>query len=355
MKNKYPSHHFSIQLLYEMKNILITICVSFLVGIAIISMTSKSPGSALSCFFFKPFSSTYNFTLILTNMIPLIITGLALSISFQTRVWNLAAEGQVYFGAFSSIAIGLMIPQANNIVAILLILLSSFLAGMLISLVPSLLKIRLQVNELIVSFMASMIMLPVVNYFLSGPLKSGEGDLNATPYIQNSFILPRIFPKYELNFGIIISVLLVVIVYLFLYRTATGTSLRIYGKNNEFARYSGINASRCILVSMAVSGGLCGIAGFSMSTGIFHGRMIEFGTYGLGWNGIAVALVARYNPLGVIPAAFLLSYLLTGSNIAGLFSDIPPEVAQIVISVIYYLVTAQTVFHAHRKKLRGDK
>jgi simple sugar transport system permease protein len=89
------------------------------------------------------------------------------------------------------------------------------------------------------------------------------------------------------------------------------------------------------------------------SLGSFHGRMIEFSTYGMGWNGIAVALVARYNPAGVIPAAFLLAYLITGANSAGLLSDIPPEVSQVVIASIYYLITAQAILQFRFKKGRA--
>jgi simple sugar transport system permease protein len=327
--------------------------IAFGAGIIIISLTSRAPGEALYSFFLGPFSSGYNISTLLTSMIPLIITGIALSVSFQSQVWNLAADGQVYFGAFIGIAVGLGIPHLPSFIAVPVILLASVIAGAAVGILPAILKIKLNVNELIISFMTSLIIIPVVNYFLSGPMQAPGEGINATNYVNKAFVLPKLFPPYDLNAGFIIALVLILVVYLFLYRTHAGTSLRLYGFNREFAHYGGISEARTIFLSMMMSGGLCGLAGCITSLGIYHGRLIEFSTSGFGWSGIAVALVARYNPIAVLPAALLLSYLLTGANLSGLMSDIPPETAQVVIAVIYYLVTAKVLLKLIPKKKQG--
>lgn len=327
----------------ETEGIIITVVISLLVGVIIILFTSKSPLEALYSFFLSPLSSDYNIATLLNSAVPLILTGLALSVSFQAKVWNLAAEGQVYLGAFSGIVIGLQISGFPPVFAVIIILCVSFIAGGVVGLIPAVLKNVWGVNELISSFMISLMIIPVVNYFLSGPIKMPGSGINATPYVNKSFVLPRIFPNFNLNIGFILALIIVGIIYFFIYQTATGTFLRIYGYNREFANYSGINTRKCIIISMIISGGLCGLAGVTSSLGIFHGRMIEFSTYGIGWDGIAVALVARLNPVAVIPVAILFSYLLIGANLSGLLSDIPPEAATVIISVIYFLVTARDI------------
>ena len=337
----------------EILGSLLAVGIAFAAGIVIISLTSRSPGEALSAFFLGPFSSRYNISTLLTSMIPLIITGLALSISFQSQIWNLAADGQVYFGAFIGIAVGLGIPELPSFIAVPVILCASVIAGAVVGILPAILKIKLNINELIISFMISLIIVPVVNYFLSGPMQAPGEGINATHYVNKSFVLPKLLPPYDLIAGFIIALVLILIVYLFLYWTHTGTSLRLYGFNREFAHYGGISESKTIFLSMMLSGGLCGLAGCITSLGIYHGRLIEFSTSGFGWSGIAVALVARYNPIAVFPAALLLSYLLTGANLSGLMSDIPPESAQVVIAVIYYLVTAKVLLKLIPKRTQG--
>lgn len=338
----------------ETEGIIITVIISLLVGVVIILFTSKSPLEALYSFFLSPLTSNYNIATLLNYAVPLILAGLALSVAFQAKVWNLAAEGQVYLGAFLGIVIGLQISEFPPVFAIIIILSFSFIVGGVVGLIPAFLKNVWDVNELISSFMISLIVLPIVNYFLSGPMKMAGVGINATPYVNKSFVLPQIFSKFNLNISFILSLIIVGVIYFFLYQTATGTFLRIYGYNREFANYGGINTKKYIIISMIISGGLCGLAGITSSLGIFHGRMIEFSTYGMGWDGIAVALVARLNPVAVVPVAILFSYLITGANLSGLLSDIPPEVATVIISIIYFLVTAQDVNRLIPFKRRRD-
>jgi ABC-type uncharacterized transport system permease subunit len=327
----------------ELKGVALAVALSFSAGILVILLASAHPGQSLAAFFFGPFSSGYNLATLLSTMTPLVVTGLALSISFQATVWNLAAEGQVYLGAFVAVLVGLLVRPLPPPAALPLMMVAASAVGALVSLVPAALRVVWGVSELIVSFMTSLLILPVVNYFLSGPMQAPGAGINATEYVGRRFVLPLLTAGGGLNLGLPIALVLVAAVHLFLYRTAKGTSLRLYGYNRQFARYSGIGEAGCVFVALALSGGLCGLAGSLSSLGVFHGRMVEFSTYGMGWNGIAVALVARYRPGGVVPAAFLLAYLLTGANLAGLMSDVPPEVARVVISAIFFLITSQSL------------
>ncbi|MBE9547416.1 MAG: ABC transporter permease, partial [Proteobacteria bacterium] len=198
-------------LVRELKGIFIAIGISFFVGIIIIIVTSKMPLKALSSFFLAPFSSRYNLCILLTTMTPLTITGLAMSISFQTKVWNLAGEGQVYLGAFMGIVIGLQIPNWPPVIAVIAILVVGFLVGGVLGLLPAALRLQWGVNELITSYMASLIILPVVNYFLAGPMKMPGAGINTTDYVNKAFILPKILPACDLHLGFGLALILVLV------------------------------------------------------------------------------------------------------------------------------------------------
>lgn len=326
--------------LRDLKGVMLAVALSLLAGFLIILAASRTPSQALAAFFLGPFSSVLNLSTLATTMAPLVVAGLALCVSFQATVWNLAAEGQVYVGAFVGVAVGLLLPEVPPLVALPLMLLAAFAAGAVVSFLPASLRIACDANELIVSFMTSLLLLPIVNFFLAGPMKAAGAGINATASVDPRLILPQLSARSGITLGLPLAVLLVPIVHAFLYLTPRGTSLRLYGHNRSFAYYAGIGEASSVFTALALSGGLCGLAGALVSLGTFHGRMVEFATYGMGWNGIAVALVARFKPAGVLPAAFLLAYLLTGANLSGLMSDVPPEVSRVVISVIFFLVTS---------------
>jgi ABC-type uncharacterized transport system permease subunit len=326
--------------LRDLRGVALAVAFSLLAGLIIILIASRDPSQALTAFFLGPFSSVLNLSSLATTMAPLVVTGLALCISFQATVWNLAAEGQVYVGAFIGVAAGLLLSGVPPLVALPLMLVAAFAAGAVVSLLPASLWIACDANELIVSFMTSLLLLPIVNYFLAGPMKAPGAGINATASVDPALVLPRLFGGSNVTLGLPLAMLLVPVLHVFLYSTPLGTALRLYGHNRTFAFYAGIGGGRIVFTALALSGGLCGLAGALVSLGTFHGRMVEFSTFGMGWNGIAVALVARFKPAGVLPAAFLLAYLLTGANLSGLMSDVPPEVSRVVISVIFFLVTS---------------
>src|SRR5690625_1711505 len=132
-------------------------------------------------------------------------------------------------------------------------------------------------------------------------------------------------------------------VYVFMFKTTIGYKLRMAGLNRQFATYVGINANRALTLAMFLSGFLAGLGGMFNTLGI-HERLVSGFSADFGFKGITVALIARTHPLAVIPAALLYSYLESGASIASLMSDVSPQIAGIVQSVIFYLVTAQAVY-----------
>jgi len=249
----------------------------------------------------------------------------------------------VYSGALVATAVCLALPEANGVLGGLAAIAAGALFGGFLAGISGYFKMKWGADLLISSFLISAAVVLVVNYFITGPLDDPSSSLLSTPGIAEQYHLPQIFRPSKLNISIFFSFIAAAAVYIFMYHTHRGYEMRICGLNPEFARYGGVKVNTYIVLPMILSGALHGLGGGLAVAGTYHMALKEF-TFGIGWNGIAVALIAKNHPLGVIPAAFFFAYLDAGAKAAMLHSDVTFEIAAIIQSVIFYLVTAQAIY-----------
>ena len=231
----------------------------------------------------------------------------------------------------------------NGYLGVFLGLAAGMAAGGILAGLSGFLKMKWGTNELISSFMISGAAVLIVNYFITGPMDDPINNLLATCRVGDQYCLMRIFRPSNLNIGAVLAILMTGLVYFLMYYTRWGYEIRMCGENREFARYGGINISVYMVLPMILSGALQGLAGGVVVLGTHHMVIKEF-TIGIGWKGIAVALVARNQPLGAIPAAILFAYLDAGAKAAMIHSDVTYEISSIIQSIIFYLVTAQAIY-----------
>jgi len=321
----------------------ITLGISFCIAILVMFLLSNEPGKTIYYFFIGPFTNKYYFGNMLNASIPLVFTGLGISIAFTSSMFNLGGEGQVYSGALVATVICLVLSSANGYLGGLVALTGSLVAGAILAGFSGFAKMKWGTNELISSFLISGAIVLVVNYFITGPLDDPANNLLATYTIGTQYHFVRIFPPSQLNISAVFAILAAGLVYFLMYYTHLGYEIRMVGLNREFARYGGINVSTYMVLPMVLSGALHGLAGGISILGTYHMAVKGF-SYGIGWNGIAVALIAKNHPLGILPAALFFAYLEAGAKAAMLHSDITFEIAAIVQSLIFYLVTAQAIY-----------
>lgn len=329
----------------------LVLLIALLSGIIIIIFISKTPLEALKSFFITPFSNKYYIGNLLAGSVPLIFTGLAVAVAFSASTYNLGVEGQVYIGSLVGTYMLLKLSYIPSILGVTLAIVTAFCAGGIIAGISGLLKIYKNTNELISSLLLSYATIPFVDYLVEGPLNDAPSGLAASPYISTRFIFPQIMKPSSLHIGFLIALFISYLIYLFINKTTTGYNLKTTGKNRKFAKYIGIETSKIFMLSMALSGGLAATGGIIDVLGV-QGRVIRGFTAGYGWNGIAVALIARNNPILVVPAAIFFSYLETGSQIASFEADLTPEIARIVQAVIFYLITAEGLFSFFARRRR---
>ena len=332
----------------------ITIGVSFIIAIILIFILSKEPGRTIYYFFIGPFTNRYYFGNMVNTAIPLIFTGLGISLAFKSSVFNLGGEGQVYSGALIATIVCLALPNTNGYFGAFLALVSAMLVGALLAGLSGLFKMKWDTNELISSFLISNAVILIVNYFITGPLDDPNSYLLTTSTIPSQYHFLKILPPSNLNIGIILAILTAFFTYFLMCHSHWGYEMKMCGLNREFSRYGGINVSNYFVLPMFLSGALHGFAGGVSILGTYHTCIKEF-SFGMGWNGIAVALIARNNPIGVLPAAIFFAYLNAGAKTAMLHSDVTFEIAAIIQSVVFYLVTARAIYDIIRHKIERDK
>jgi simple sugar transport system permease protein len=277
----------------------------------------------------------------LNSAVPLIFGGIGVSIAMRANHFNLGGEGQVYAGAFITTVTALALAHWGIAGAVLALitgaLFSGFVAGF-----SGLCKAKWNTSELITSFLLSNALVLIVNYLVTGPFLDPGTNLQSTRKIPAAFRLPLILPPSNLSAALFIALGAVILAQVFLTRTRLGYELRIAGINETFARYGGINTKAHTVFVLFISGAFYGLAGGLSVYGTYYGTVKEFSS-GLGWNGLAAALIARFHPPAVIPASIFFAWINSGARIAMQNSDITFEVAAIVQSVVFFLVTSITL------------
>ncbi len=288
----------------------------------------------------------------LVKATPLILTGLACSIAFRMRLWNIGAEGQLLLGAWAASAVVLVpLLPAGTPAFILLpaMLVAGFLGGAFWGLIPGFLRARLGVNEIIATIMLNSIAYAWIQYWVFGPWT--EGGFQMTAQFPPEAWLPRLSDLSEaipalrgmtVHAGFLIALGAAVVVWYIVERSAWGYEIRLTGDSPRAARYAGIRIARNIMLVFAVSGGLAGIAGMSEVAGSVH-RLQDNFSPGYGYTAIIIAYLAKFHPLRVVPVAILFGALiLAGREIQ------PSGVPAMIQGIILFCLIASEVFLRYR-------
>lgn len=322
-------------------------------AIALLTVLSPHPLGALRAFFWGPLSSGLAWGNLLNQALLLTLTGLAASLAFGSGSFNLGGEGQTYTGGLAALAAALVLPVAWGPMGTLTALTAGVAAGALLGGLSGWLKVRFDADEMITTFLLSASAVPFVNAVMTGPgIGAPESMLIQSRPAPEAFWLPGLLAPSNLHVGVLAAVPLVILFAVLVNHTAWGYRLRLMGRNRDFARYAGISTGVYALVPLGLSGGLHGLAGALGVLGTQHALVQGFSA-GWGWNGIAVALIARTNPWAVLPAAVLLAFLDQASRTVVLQGQFPFQLSALFQAAILFFITARIVlprFGRERRK-----
>jgi ABC-type uncharacterized transport system permease subunit len=331
---------------------LVSVLVAFLISGVILKIIGGEPLRVLSFFFQATFGSWPVFSDTLVKATPLIMVGLACTIAFKMKLWNIGAEGQFYIGAFAAslvVLIPLVTPETPRFLVIGLMIIMGMLGGAIWGFFPGYLKARYQVNEIITTLMLNYVAIYWNNFWIFD--KWSDAGFQMTPVFERNAWLPRladlarqysIFSGITLHLGLLFGVVAAIVVWWVMARSRWGYEINLIGDNPHAAKYAGMNITRNIVLVMMFSGALAGLAGMSEVTGVVH-RLQERISPGYGFTGIIVAWLAKLNPIAVILVSILFGALIVAGR------EIQPAgLANLLQGIVLFMVISSDVLLRYR-------
>jgi len=274
---------------------------------------------------------------------PYIFAGLAVALGFQVGLFNIGAEGQIFIGALCAVAAGIYLKGLPGIIHVPLAMGAGALGGAIWGFIPGLLKAKTGAHEVINSIMMNYIAFRLSEFILTGVLKDPERFVPVSAPIQESAELHRFFQApIRFHSGFFIALVMALLVYILLYKTTWGFELRTVGANSNAARYAGMNIVFNTVIAMSLSGALAGMAGANEVLGINHNLAVAFSS-GYGFDAIALALIGKNHPLGVVLAGLLFGFLRNGAVQMQLTAGIPIDIISILQAFILAFIAAPAI------------
>ncbi|MFP4456570.1 MAG: ABC transporter permease [Clostridia bacterium] len=310
-----------------------------------LSQVLLKPVDGYKALFFSVFGSLYGFGEAIVSAVPLIMTGLAIAFSFRTGLFNIGAEGQFIVGTFATAYVGFTLNNLPTILQFSLALIAGAIAGGLWAAIAGWLKAKRGVHEVITTIMMNHIAFYLYNLFVGSPDWFKAPNYQGSHAINPDIRLPVIglFRPSRAHLGIVIALIAAVIIYIILWKTKLGYEVRAVGHKASAAEYGGIDVAKRFVTAMFISGILAGLGGGLHLLGTAR-RASQFGAFpNYGFDGIAVALIGKNHPLGIVLSAFLFAIMKRGAPLMQAQAGIAKEVIAIVQASIIFFVAADQI------------
>ena len=335
---------------------LASVVIAFIISGIVLKFIGGDPIRVLKFFFNATFGSWAVFSDTMVKATPLILVGLACSVAFKMKLWNIGAEGQFYMGAFFS-SLVVLVPMVNlettpKFIVIALMVIMGMIGGAIWGFIPGFLKAKYQVNEIIITLMLNYVALYWNNFWIFD--KWSDAGFQMTPQFEKVAWLPRLsdlakeyraFSGITLHLGVVFGIVAAIIIWWILERSHWGYEIKLIGDNPKAARYAGLNITKNLVLVMMLSGALAGLAGMSEISGVVH-RLQERISPGYGFTGIIVAWLAKLNPFAVIIVSILFGALI----IAGRQIQ-PSGIANLLQGIILFMVISSDVLLRYKIRI----
>ena len=317
---------------------IVSIILALLTGAILILVSGENPIAVYRAMARGAFGDRYGVAETLVKAIPLLLTGLGVAIAFRMQLWNIGAEGQLYLGAIFATGTALFLfPDWPAVPLITAMVVAGLIGGAVWGLIPGVLRAWTGANETIVSLMLNYVAILFSEYLVHGPWKNPQGfGFPGTEQFPEAAWLPR-YGTYRVHLGLVFGLVAAVVLWVILRRTRWGYELAVTGENPRAARYAGMRTRRNIILVMALSGALAGLAGMSEVAGVGHQLQRNLSP-GYGYTAIIVAWLGRLHPAGIVLVSFLLAALLVGGDQLQMGMGLPAAVAPMLQGTILFFL-----------------
>lgn len=298
------------------------------------------------------FGSVFAWSETLTRAIPLILTGLAATVAFKAKLFNIGAEGQLYAGAIAAVAVGGMHSGTGLAWPVWLLfplmMLAAALAGALLLLGPALMKNKLGVDEVVTTLLFNFIMLLAVGALLDGPMKDPLAmGWPQSVALQSDLELAKLVAQTRVHTGLLWGLVLAVLVWAIFRYTVLGFNIRALGANPRAAAFAGVPVTRTVVLTALLSGALAGLAGAIEVAGRTSYVTLDMSP-NYGYAGIVIAMLAGLHPLGVVASAVFVAGVLVGADSMSRAVGVPTYIADVIVATALLAVLVATLLTQYR-------
>lgn len=332
----------------EIVKSLVSIGLALLIGALFILVAGESPIKAYGSLIRGALGTPQSLANTVSKSIPLAFTGLAVAMGSRCGMLNIGAEGQLHAGAMASVITALMFHSLPAPFLMAVSILAGILAGMAVGSVPGIFKAKFRTNEVIVAIMLNYICTLFTSWLVNGPYKT-EGSTAQTELIAESIWFGKLLPRTQLTYALFLLLFVAAAMYIFLWKTPMGYELRAVGANPSASGTAGIRVNMFLIMSMTISGGIAALAGVTEVFGKYH-RFIEGFSPSFGFTGIAVAILGRNHPAGVLLTALLFGIMDMGSLRMSRETMVSTNMVIVIQSLVILFVAAPELIKWSRKR-----
>ena len=325
------------------------VAAAFLVCAVVLAAVGYRPLDAYATLASGAFGDLGRVAETLVKMIPILVIALGTSVAFKAQLWNIGGNGQYTIGAIAAVSVCLYAPLPPGL-RIALSFLASVAAGLLYGVGVGLMKAKFNANEVITTLMLDYVSAFFLSWLVYGPMKDPGGfGFPQTPLLSQDLMLPSLLPGARLHAGLFLALALVLVLWLF-WRTRLGFMIGMVGESPDVASASGIDVSRNVITTMAISAAFAAVAGWIDALGLY-GRLQDNLPGSLGTVAVVVALLGRLNPFGIALSSLLFSALLVGGNTMQRFVGVPFSIVTIIEGLVIVFVICGMVI----ERVSGDR
>lgn len=338
---------------FEAVRLLCAFAIAIALSVAIIFAISEEPVTAIYNLFLGPIQSKRHFFDVFAGSVPLIFTGLALGLVFRSGNFSMIADACFYTGGVvtAAMAIKLALPAGVHPIVIMA---SAAVVGGLIGSIPALLKVYFHTNELVTSLMLNYVFFYFGIYTITKFFADRSAGTFASVKYQPTAALGKLIAGTKFHVGYLIAIGVVILLYILVFKTKFGYEVRISGSNPEFAKYSGINTSKVIIMTQVIGGAIAGLGGSVEQLSMYQ-RFNWQDSPSYAWDGVIIAILSRNNPKLAPFAAFFLAYIRVGADLMSRRSDVQNELVSIIQAVLILFITAERFMAGWKQRQEAKK
>lgn len=338
----------------------ISVLLAFVIGAVILAFAGFNPLSAYVAMWDGAFSSARHIGDFLEYAMVLCICGLACVLGSRVGIFNVGGEGQLLLGAIVACQVGVWMNGMPKLLVLLCASLAAMAVGGLYALLPGVLKVKVKVNEVIITIMLNTIAASLCQFLAKGPWKNSNPNMvAATERLDPRYWFSTLIPSSNLSTAILIAVVISFLTWYIMEKTSTGYEMKMIGQNPRFALFSGLKADKIIILCMLISGAMCGLVGMFRVYGAEHLYRSSVSNQYY-FEGLTVAMIAQYNPVTTICLSFFFAILKIGAQGMELSAGVPNQIYLIIQTIIIFFMAAESGISAslkasaQRKKAKAE-